>query len=189
LWIEWCVWHTHKNTPRPFSFALLEREREHSSCPLPHSLTHNSPLAFFWTHHMAGIRDENESLQREIDRLGRNIERRHGIDIKSEDNTSDRGFDTDLHFILEGLPAEPSDPIQLIVNNDQVYTSGQASGDITAQFSAPIKSGFGNQINVTLKIPVMGFDQTKKYSLSDGFNFKFAATAKGLSILHQQKPF
>jgi hypothetical protein len=143
---------------------------------------------------MAGLRDKDEELKREEDRLGRNIEKRTVFDRKpsptpppKEEETSSPN--TQLHFVLKGLPAEPGSPVQVLVNDDPVYSSEQFNGDLTATFSAPIRKGFGNQVNISLKIPAMGFENSKKFSLNDGFYFKFEATAKGLSILHQTKPF
>jgi len=161
---------------------------------------------------MAGLRDKNEELKREEDRLGRNLEKvsrlspsegpghnltsknikqRHGLDVKNaaqgEEDTNKPN--TQLHFVLKGLPAEPGNPVQILVNDDPVYSSEKLGGDVSASFSAPIRKGFGNSVNISLKIPAMGFENSKKFSLMDGFYFKFEATEKGLSILHQSKPF
>lgn len=138
---------------------------------------------------MAGIRDEEEMRRREEERLERNVDRRHGLDKAGNEGGLTNTPNTDLHFVLKGLPAEAAAPVQILVNDDPVYSSEGFNGDLTASFAAPIRKGYGNSVNITLKIPVMGLDNTRKFSLADGFYFKFEATDRGLSILHQTKPF
>jgi len=139
---------------------------------------------------MAGIRDEEEALKRESERLDRTVERRHGFTTKSEQLDKPQGGpNTDLHFDIRGLPAEPKEPVQILVNGEAVFSSETLSGDVNVKFDAPINKGWGNSVTVTLKIPVMGFENGKKFSLGDGFFIKFEANEKGLTILQKNKPF
>jgi len=139
-------------------------------------------------------RNEAEINKLEEERLTRTVQNKHGLGgglIKQQapaEETTGKA-NQDIHFTIEGLPAEPNAPVEILINGEVVYNSGSVNEDVSAKIVAPINRGWGNLIKVTLKIPVMGFENTKQFSLNDGFFIKFGAGPKGLAINQQHKPF
>jgi len=117
--------------------------------------------------------------------MERTLQRKHNFDLKSADTTKHEVQNSSLFFTIIGLPAESANPVKILVNNAEVYSSGNSNGDVSANFQVPAQG----TVDVTLKIPVMEFENTKKFTISEGQYIKFEAGKSGLSILQQRKPF